>query len=120
MFHNDVRFSSVYHKMYCCKFLTLSSQTLSHIHKCIRRCSYKVFIEVTSQSSLQPYSSWTYRKTSKNWDTPEEKNIITPKMEFWCFVAVRRPKDADGMANNVDPDQTAPVDQSDLGLHCLH
>ena len=25
-----------------------------------------------------------------------------------------------GMANSVDPDQTAPLEQSDLGLHCLH
>ena len=24
-----------------------------------------------------------------------------------------------GMANSVDPDQTAPQEQSDLGLHCL-
>ena len=30
------------------------------------------------------------------------------------------PKGADGMANSVDPDQTAPLEeQSDLGLHCL-
>ena len=30
------------------------------------------------------------------------------------------PKDADGKANSVDPDhQTAPLKQSDLGLHCL-
>ena len=33
------------------------------------------------------------------------------------------PKDADGMANSVDPDQTASEEavqkQSDLGLHCL-
>ena len=29
------------------------------------------------------------------------------------------PKDADRIANSVDPDQTAPVEQSDLGLHCL-
>ena len=29
-------------------------------------------------------------------------------------------KDADGMANSVDPGQTAPFkEQSDLGLHCL-
>ena len=27
------------------------------------------------------------------------------------------PKEEDGMANSVDPDQTAP--ESDLGLHCL-
>ena len=25
-----------------------------------------------------------------------------------------------GLANCVDPDQTAPLEQSDLGLHCLH
>ena len=30
-----------------------------------------------------------------------------------------RPKDADGMANSVDPDQTALKEQSDLGLHYL-
>ena len=37
-------------------------------------------------------------------------------------------KDTDGIANSVDPDQTAPKsliwvcikEQSDLGLHCLH
>ena len=27
------------------------------------------------------------------------------------------PNDADGMANSVDPDQTAPLEQSDLGLY---
>ena len=25
-----------------------------------------------------------------------------------------------GMANSIDPDQTAPSGQSDLGLYCLH
>ena len=30
-----------------------------------------------------------------------------------------RPKGADGMANNVDPDQTALQEQSGLGLQCL-
>ena len=29
------------------------------------------------------------------------------------------PKDGDGMANSVDPDQTALKEQSDLDLHCL-
>ena len=29
------------------------------------------------------------------------------------------PKDADSMANGVDPGQTAPLEQSDLGLHLL-
>ena len=34
------------------------------------------------------------------------------------WYGVMHPNDADGMANSVDPDQTAPH-QSDLGLHCL-
>ena len=29
------------------------------------------------------------------------------------------PENADGMANSVDPDQTAPKEQSDLGLLCF-
>ena len=40
-------------------------------------------------------------------------------MECWFYNVVMHPKDADGMANIVDPDQTAPSEQSDLGLHCL-
>ena len=28
-------------------------------------------------------------------------------------------KDADGIQNREDPDQTAPKEQSDLDLHCL-
>ena len=32
----------------------------------------------------------------------------------WRFLRVMHPKDAEGTANSVDPDQTAP-----LGLHCL-
>ena len=29
------------------------------------------------------------------------------------------PKDADGMANSIDPDQTASSEAADLGLHYL-
>ena len=29
------------------------------------------------------------------------------------------PKDVDRMANSIDPDQTAPQEQSDQNLHCL-
>ena len=34
-------------------------------------------------------------------------------------LRVFRQKDANGIANSEDPDQTALVEQSDLGLHCL-
>ena len=34
-------------------------------------------------------------------------------------LSVFRQKDANGIANSEDSDQTAPQGQSDLGLHCL-
>ena len=48
-----------------------------------------------------------------------KKCCNNPKIEtMWLCHKVMSPKDADGMANRVDPDQTAP-EQSDQGLHCL-
>ena len=42
-----------------------------------------------------------------------------PKNGIVLFCsAVLHPTDADGMANSANPDQTAPKEQSDLGLHC--
>ena len=38
---------------------------------------------------------------------------------FTMYNAVMCPKGANDMANIVDPDQTAPKEQSELGLHCL-
>ena len=37
---------------------------------------------------------------------------------MWLYHRVTSPKDAEGIANSVDPDQTAPLG-ADLGLHCL-
>ena len=39
--------------------------------------------------------------------------------QFNFFNAVMPPKDVVRMANSVDPDQTAPYEQSDQNLHCL-
>ena len=39
--------------------------------------------------------------------------------QFWFYNAAMHPKDPDGMAISVDPDQTAPKEQSDQGLHFL-
>ena len=54
---------------------------------------------------------------SKNWDASNNFHSC-PKM-FGLFGAVMHFKDADGLTDSVDPDQTAPKGQSDLGLHCL-
>ena len=36
-------------------------------------------------------------------------------MKVWFYNAAICPKEADGLVNSVDPDQTVP----DPGLHCL-
>ena len=42
--------------------------------------------------------------------TPQKIAVITLKLETkWLFRRVMCPKSADGMANSVDPDQTAPL-----------
>ena len=54
-----------------------------------------------------------YRINLKNSDTRKKCNY--PKIWVWFYHKVMHPKDADGMANSVDPDQ-----QSDLCLHHFH
>ena len=38
---------------------------------------------------------------------------------MWLHHREMSPKDADGMANSVDPDQTTPLAAVYGGLHCL-
>ena len=45
--------------------------------------------------------------------------VIVVKLKGLVLLAVISPNDADRMVNSVDSDQTAPEEQSDLGLHCL-
>ena len=48
-----------------------------------------------------------YRKNSKIWDTSNNGNNCPKNRKVCCNIALMHPKDADGMANSVDPDQTA-------------
>ena len=41
--------------------------------------------------------------------TPKTFVVITLKFELWLYHRLIGPNDADGMANSVDPDQTAPL-----------
>ena len=56
-----------------------------------------------------------YRKFPKYSDTQNICCNHSKIWTMWLYHRVMSPKDADGMANSEDPDQTAP----DLGLHCL-
>ena len=57
-------------------------------------------------------------KTEKN-GTFNIITVIVPKNgTVWFYNAILRPNDADRMADSVVPDQTAPLEQSDLGLLC--
>ena len=50
------------------------------------------------------------------------KHYSIPLWPKFCFFMQLCLKIFNGMANNVDPDQTGALlqEQSDLGLHCLH
>ena len=63
--------------------------------------------------NLGPDGSKLYCKFPKYSDT--QKNCCNHPKSWtrWRFLSVMHPKDAEGIANSVDPDQ------SDLGLHCL-
>ena len=67
---------------------------------------------VKTQTGL--FSCRDYCKTLKTSDTQTDC-CNHPKIVTMCFYhRITCQEDADGMANSVDPDQTAP-----LGLHCL-
>ena len=48
-----------------------------------------------------------YRKNSKIWDTSNNCHNCPKIGKVWCNIALMHPKEADAMANSVDPDQTA-------------
>ena len=41
--------------------------------------------------------------------TPKKFVVITLKFELWLYHRVMSPNHADGLANSVDPDHTAPL-----------
>ena len=61
--------------------------------------------------AILPWSIYSedihYRKNSKIWDTSNNCHNCPKNRKVWCNFALMHPKDADGMANSVDPDQTA-------------
>ena len=58
-----------------------------------------------------------YHKNSKTWDNQDIYHNFP--LNRLVYNAVMHPNDADEIANSVDPDQTAHLEQSDLVLTCL-
>ena len=54
------------------------------------------------------FTELKYRKNSKIWDTSNNCHNCPKNRKVCCNIALMQPKDADGMANSVDPDETAP------------
>ena len=81
---------------------------------------------MVNRSFLLPAETTNYSTVKfLNFRTPDNFAVIYLKFKkrgqtFWYFIK----KDANGIANSEDPDQTAPIgavleEQSDMGLHCL-
>ena len=51
-----------------------------------------------------------YRKNSKIWDTSNNCHNCPKIGKVWWNIALMHPKEADAMANSVDPDQTASLE----------
>ena len=66
------------------------------------------------QAPAAVFLLYIYRKFPKYSDTQKICCNHSKIWTMWLYYRVMSPNDADGMANSVDPDQTAP-----LGLHCL-
>ena len=60
-----------------------------------------------------------YRNDPKFSDTQNICCNHSKVWTMWLYHRVMSPNDADGMANSVDPDQTAPLGAVWSGLHCL-
>ena len=50
-----------------------------------------------------------YRKAQKNLDTRKICYNHPKSLTMWFYLRVMCPNDAEGIANSVDPDQTAPL-----------
>ena len=66
---------------------------------------------ITSWLAIQEASQnkQNYRKFPKYSDTPKICCKHSKIWTMWLYHRVMSPNDADGMANSVDPDQTAPL-----------
>ena len=60
-----------------------------------------------SLTPIEKEGNDNYRKNSKIWDTSNNCHNCPKNRNVCCNIALMHPKDADGMANSVDPDQTA-------------
>ena len=66
----------------------------------------------TALYANQIHKAWeicSYRKFPKYWNTPKICCNHSKIWTMWLYHRVMSPNDADGMANSVDPDQTAPL-----------
>ena len=67
---------------------------------------------------LEEIMNIMYTVNFLNIRTPKKIVVITLKFELWLSHRVMSPNDADGMANSVDPDQTAPLGVGSLIWVC--
>ena len=76
--------------------------------------------EVEREKCKQVMNIVLYKNIKSNNLYTESSAIAVLNLDSLVYNAVMCQKDADGMVNSVDPDQTAFEEQSDLGLLCLH
>ena len=66
-----------------------------------------ILLPALARQQVYVHAVSTYRKNSILWDTSNNCHNCPKNRKVWCNIALMHPKDADGMANSIDPDQTA-------------
>ena len=72
-----------------------------------RWANWRTLLLEQKQKNSDRYENWNYRKNSKIWDTSNNCHNCHKNRKVWCNIALMHPKDADGMANSIYPDQAA-------------
>ena len=85
----------------------LLADVLSILRNSVIIISCCVASPITIIHHIPNCSDMKYRKNSKIWDTSNNCHNCPKNRKVCCNIALMHPKDADGMANSVDPDQTA-------------
>ena len=67
------------------------------------------FMEEEKYQNCMSWLKWCYHKNPKKLDTRKIAVIILKFKQLWLYHRIMSQKDANRMANSVDPDQNAPL-----------
>ena len=94
------------------KNVSLKSWKRLKISPCLRALGWALIIWVIKEGHVITSTYLMFRKFPKYSDTQKICCKHSQIWTMWLYHRVMSPNDADGMANSMDPDQTAPLSEN--------